>query len=570
MGESYLRGFKKNAKRVCLATLLSVVLLSSTVSFFASLQSFAEVPAESESWLSGLNFRNIYFPENTEAADGGYQTRIPVRYGPGTYASEEGVISILGKPDFSDVRFTSDDGVSLLDYWQEPQCLKIVKSTRHISAYGTYDAFGFAVQISANTIMYFYRQGTSHAFDEGQIVMCPYTISTQNWGKASLVFSDMFYDCRNVGGGIIGNSVYLFFSRMNCTNPRTIIDIGFIRSSDLTCSSWSSYAPLHFGWGSPYGHLVQKGSTNTWYMPFYCRNGTNNVVRLFRSNDGGNTWGLGSIVYSGSAGYDESCAQWCGSNRIIILSRNSFGGPLHQFISVDGGDTWADGGDSNLGDSGVDIPWIIGFGSDFLHVSWTDRKANRQMVSQAAIDQIFLSPGAYPEGIILYDLGVRTLLGYCSLVPLDDASVFYVLADEQNANEAAIINGLYDVETVFWVKLPNDVAKINAEVFVYYGNSSVLTSTSLPYPTPSSSPVSVNAGETTANATSTKGNSTSPSPLPSPPMEQNATPQTNQTPMPTVLWAVSATVIIIALFSLVLKKTKLPSNWSKVPKTRGD
>lgn len=514
-----------------------------------------QVFAQGEKWLQGWNCRKSYVIGDTADLDAENQTRIIVHNGFGIDSGENVYTSGLSNPDFSDIRFTMDDGLTPLNSLQEPQTLSPIENSSQTVAEGAYNAFGFAVQTRNDIIVYFYRQGTSHANDKGIIVMRQYTISSGNWGPISNVFSDNDYDCRNVGGGIIGNNVFLFFNRWNYTAGK-FLDDGYIKSVDLSCTSWSNYKPFYSGWGSPYGHLVRKGMTSTWYMPFYSRNGTNNELRLLRSTDEGTTWGFGATVYSGPARYCEPSVEWCGSNRMILLSRNDAGGPLHQFISTDGGDTWVDVGDTNLGGSRVNIPWIINYGSDFLHVSWTDRDLNRQMVSQVSINQVFTSPKAYPAGIVLYDLGIRTLCGYCSLVQLSDKSVFYVLADEKNANEAAMIDGLYDVKTVFWVKLPNNMTN-SARIFVYYGLSSATTQTSLSSTIQSQS--SINASESTANAKSIPSNSTLPSPSPSPPNEQNSAPQSNPHPTQVAMWIFSAVLVTVALFTLVLKKVKLPS-----------
>jgi len=79
---------------------------------------FSEV--EEAAWLEGWSYRKSHVIEgSTAGAQTDYQVEITVHYGSGT--DSEGDVFLNGKcrSDFGDIRFTSSDGLTLLDYWME-------------------------------------------------------------------------------------------------------------------------------------------------------------------------------------------------------------------------------------------------------------------------------------------------------------------------------------------------------------------------------------------------------------------------------------------------------------------
>ncbi len=70
-------------------------------------------------WLSGWNYRKSHIIQNASGAGTGYQVKITVHYGTGTDGGEHVYLNENCRTDFGDVRFTDDDGVTLLDYWMQ-------------------------------------------------------------------------------------------------------------------------------------------------------------------------------------------------------------------------------------------------------------------------------------------------------------------------------------------------------------------------------------------------------------------------------------------------------------------
>ena len=71
-------------------------------------------------WLSGWKYRKSHkIQGSTAGAVTDYQVRIKVHYGSGTDSGEDVYLNGKCRTDFGDIRFTKDDGETLLDYWIE-------------------------------------------------------------------------------------------------------------------------------------------------------------------------------------------------------------------------------------------------------------------------------------------------------------------------------------------------------------------------------------------------------------------------------------------------------------------
>jgi len=71
-------------------------------------------------WLEGWQYRKSHVIEGSPAgAVADYQIRIVAHYGSGEDSGEDVYLNGHARADFGDVRFTSSDGTTLLDYWIE-------------------------------------------------------------------------------------------------------------------------------------------------------------------------------------------------------------------------------------------------------------------------------------------------------------------------------------------------------------------------------------------------------------------------------------------------------------------
>jgi len=70
-------------------------------------------------WLTGWTYRKSHVINYATGAGTLYQKQITVHYGSGTDGDDDVYLNSHSRTDFGDVRFTDDDGVTLLDYWME-------------------------------------------------------------------------------------------------------------------------------------------------------------------------------------------------------------------------------------------------------------------------------------------------------------------------------------------------------------------------------------------------------------------------------------------------------------------
>jgi hypothetical protein len=97
------------------ASILVLLLLSTFLSF-------ASVPAlygDRENWLEGWSYRKSNIIEQASGAGTNYQVKITVHYDDDTDSGEHVYLNSKCQSDFDDIRFTDDDGWTLLDYWME-------------------------------------------------------------------------------------------------------------------------------------------------------------------------------------------------------------------------------------------------------------------------------------------------------------------------------------------------------------------------------------------------------------------------------------------------------------------
>jgi len=70
-------------------------------------------------WLTGWTYRKSHVINYAAGAGTLYQKQVTVHYGSGTDGDDDVYLNSHCRTDFQDVRFTDDDGSTLLDYWME-------------------------------------------------------------------------------------------------------------------------------------------------------------------------------------------------------------------------------------------------------------------------------------------------------------------------------------------------------------------------------------------------------------------------------------------------------------------
>ncbi|MHA1614986.1 MAG: DUF2341 domain-containing protein, partial [Candidatus Thorarchaeota archaeon] len=124
--------------------------------------------SDTELMLEGWSYRIAHMIEGAAGAGTNYQIQIIVHHGYGTSSGKDVYCEEKCQPDFDDIRFTDDDGITLLDYWTE----SVVDSDVSIFWVEVVDDLSFNVTI----YMYY---GNS-------------TVSTLSNGTATFIFFDDF------------------------------------------------------------------------------------------------------------------------------------------------------------------------------------------------------------------------------------------------------------------------------------------------------------------------------------------------------------------------------------------
>ena len=102
-----------NSKRILIILILVSALL------FLSLSTPTVAPATTSNWLNGWSNRQSHVLSASAGAGTNYQMRVHVIYTGTASIGEDILCNSLTQADFDDIRFTDDDGVTLLDYWLE-------------------------------------------------------------------------------------------------------------------------------------------------------------------------------------------------------------------------------------------------------------------------------------------------------------------------------------------------------------------------------------------------------------------------------------------------------------------
>jgi hypothetical protein len=102
---------------------LSPVFLSDNSGFSVSaidpVDSAVIAESTGEDWLSGWSYRKSHLILGSVGAGTDYQVNVTVHYGSGTDDGTDIYCNSYVNPDFSDLRFTDNDGLTLLSHWRE-------------------------------------------------------------------------------------------------------------------------------------------------------------------------------------------------------------------------------------------------------------------------------------------------------------------------------------------------------------------------------------------------------------------------------------------------------------------
>jgi len=297
-------------------------------------------------------------------------------------------------------------------------------------------------------LTYFCMAAFSPEFPRSVVVKAHYVISTDTWGEFSLVYEDPTYRCGSVHGGVIDNSIFLFFDRRDTS--AAFHDIGYIRSFDLDGSHWSEFVPVDTGLRrvfAAHGHFIHLQGTDTYFQPYYGWDLIDDTwihsIKLFRSDDRGQHWTDGPTVHEGRVKFVEPSGVCVGDNGILLLVRREDQlGSIWRFVSSDGGETWS--GPEDIGrEGGICVLDIAADGVQSVLLSYLDRGKMELELAYADANTAFADPYAYSYGTSTPSANP----GYPSVCPIGPSTFYVVYSEKEDTDErdCDIVGGIVTV-----------------------------------------------------------------------------------------------------------------------------
>ncbi len=204
-------------------------------------------------WMAGWNYRKSHTITSASGAGTNYQVKLTLYYGAGTDSGANVYLNSRSRTDFGDIRFTSSDGTTLIDYW--------VSSSTSGSSEDVWVEIPANLSTTSQSI-YVYYGNVSASY--------PYLGSERAQGDATFLFFDDFSVDLSRWNREIINGVYPYLS--STTSPDYVRIGGGITSGNYGFNSLGS---------SPTYNTFNNNA-----LGFKARNATD---------------GIGSIAFRGSA-----------------------------------------------------------------------------------------------------------------------------------------------------------------------------------------------------------------------------------------------------------------------------
>ena len=135
----------------------------------------AKVTVNATAWLSGWGYRKSHVINYAAGAGTNYQMKVVAHYGSGIDSGSDVYLNSHSRTDFGDVRFTDDDGTTLLDYW------RVSKVDNDNAVFWIEIADDLS---TVNQMIYIYYGRTDGVY--------PYLASARAHGDATFLFFDDF------------------------------------------------------------------------------------------------------------------------------------------------------------------------------------------------------------------------------------------------------------------------------------------------------------------------------------------------------------------------------------------
>jgi len=204
----------------------------------------------------------------------------------------------------------------------------------------TYDAFGVLFQKTDGTYVYYYREGTTHADDDGVIKMRTSSDDGATWSAATLVWELAGYDLRNLAGGRVSDGRWVL-----CMSHYIVATTEFTAWRYVSYdegATWSAAEQIENG-VVPQGPIIEwDGMFGVRVMPSLVAGAPSwaaTIVAWDLTTDARNDRIIRDEVYSTNAG--EGAYVHLGNNKLVGIERAyPDGDQMLRCYSEDGGMTW--------------------------------------------------------------------------------------------------------------------------------------------------------------------------------------------------------------------------------------
>lgn len=179
---------------------------------------------------------------------------------------------------------------------------------------------GLLTKTGPDILSYFYVAGALGTSDV-QIMRRVYNTGSRVWGPP-LRCGKPKPQFNTSNGGTVGGHVF-FFAAINGASQ-----LGYFKSTDSRGTSFGDLTrvPLPYYLCVPFGRTFHDPDVKTWYQPYYAyravEDRTSYVLGLLKSQDQGETWQPGPIMYEGPYWFTEAAVTYIGNHRILAFARN--------------------------------------------------------------------------------------------------------------------------------------------------------------------------------------------------------------------------------------------------------
>lgn len=314
-----------------------------------------------------------------------------------------------------------------------------------IASDAPHQAEGFTITAPNGDLIHPYSRSTTtgHIGNANDIYLIRSTDNGKTWQAPEFVYSSAYGDM-NVGGGITDDGkLVIWFDRVDWP-AGTLIDAGYIYSTNSSFTTWSSYTPkatITPGSG-PYGPMVKAGDGKYLQVLYNIY-----TAEIFESTDGMSWASKGSLMFDNTSfGNSRKTSEVgivaiTGTNNLIAHVRDD--GTTKrtiQYTSTDNGNTWNYVGATNLGALTSASPWLyydstrqilITFGTRRLSTTARPTQFQGLGIYSNTVAEVFSNPTAYTiqKEYIRPIPSFQTFYGYPSITKRNDGNYLVVFTE---------------------------------------------------------------------------------------------------------------------------------------------